>query len=154
MAPVSQCGLPGAFWLRAPMPAGRLPTMAKAPCVTSQPVHDFTITRRRAGVSWHDVRMMVGDALRSIKSKSAVQPLLWFTAIIALPCLYLAATAKKDDMELWTRVVLFAFAGVAVLSLMAGYGYWSIIDPDRLHSEEYRLRSRVLDITESKGSRI
>jgi hypothetical protein len=89
---------------------------------------------------------MVSEALRSIRYRSVVHPLLWLTAIISPLALCLAFFSDADRF-------LFFFALACLPPAMLGLAYlgWSLVDADRLHSEEFQLQNRSLEIVESKA---
>jgi len=97
-------------------------------------------------VLFDTLRILASEGFRTARHKSAVQPLLWLCLIVTLPCLFLAP--KEDGAA---RIGLFAIGSVPVLLFVVAYCYFMIRDPDRLHSEDYQLRSRALDIVETKG---
>ena len=71
-------------------------------------------------------------------------------ACVTLPCLYLLT--KADDP--FVRVALVTFAAIPVVMFCFSYLFFMFKDPDRLHSEDYQLRNRSLDLIESKGTPI
>jgi hypothetical protein len=78
-------------------------------------------------------------------------PMLWISGISASLCLP-AAVVLKDKEPLCT---ILAIVGILPVLVACGmYVYFGIKDPDRLHSEEYRLRDRILKLTETKGGKI
>jgi hypothetical protein len=86
------------------------------------------------------------EAIKSARHKSAMQPALWLCLIVTTPALGFAIRSQGP-----AQGVLFAFAAVPVLLFVGAYIYFMCTDPDRLHSEEYQLRDRALDIVERKG---
>lgn len=84
----------------------------------------------------------------TVRQKNAVQPLLWACLFVTVPCFYLC-TQVEPRMQPW----IFGAGCVPLLLLAAGYLWFMFKDPSRLQSEEYQLRSRVLDIIETKGGR-
>jgi hypothetical protein len=83
--------------------------------------------------------------------KSAMTPLLWVCTIGTPSCLA-AAFAFKDN-----PVISYLLVGVGILPILAAlaaYGYFALREPDRLHSEDYRLRHQALQIAERKGGKI
>ena len=80
--------------------------------------------------------------------RTAINPLLWLTAIIA-PLALVLAVLEGDSSA---RVFLFAFAAVVVTATFAAYFVILFRDPDRLQSEEYRLRQRALQMLYKQGA--
>jgi hypothetical protein len=85
------------------------------------------------------------EAVRVVSS--ALNPLLWLTGIVAPLSLVLA---------LWTidvllREVLMGLAILPVLVTIVAYFVLLIRDPDRLQSEEYRLRQRAMKMIYKRG---
>ena len=83
--------------------------------------------------------------------RSAMTPLLWICGISTPACL-VAAFAFKDNLLISGFLVI-----VGTLPVIAGllaYAYFALREPDRLHSEDYRLRRQALQIAESKGGKI
>src|ERR1700732_340513 len=78
-------------------------------------------------------------------------PMLWVCGICCPAC-FTAAVWLRDSSLLCTILVLTGILPILVASGM--YVYFGLTDPDRLHTEDYRLRSRALEITESKGGQI
>lgn len=76
----------------------------------------------------------------------ALNPILWLSAIVAGPCI--GAIAWKGESPFIVTLVLCAVVGTALLSYLWLFAF----DRDRLHSEEYLIRSRTLDLIEEKGS--
>lgn len=82
------------------------------------------------------------------KSRNAVQPIIWMSLAITPFAFYFATKTEST-----TLAMVFAIAGcVPVVLFIIAYLYFMFVDPDRLSTEDYQLRSRALDIIESKGS--
>jgi hypothetical protein len=78
------------------------------------------------------------DAVRVVGS--AINPLLWLTGLVSPLSLVLSVSAG----EAWQRGAMFLLAIVPVAITIAVYVRFMIRDPDRLQSEEFRLRQRAL----------
>ncbi|HZZ61936.1 MAG TPA: hypothetical protein VFE63_12295 [Roseiarcus sp.] len=77
-----------------------------------------------------------------------VNPLLWLAGI-GTPLAFVLALLSG---ETWFRVALFA-TGVLLLAVtVVAYFILLFRDPDRLQSEEYRLRQRELTMIYGKGT--
>lgn len=79
--------------------------------------------------------------------RTALNPALWMVGLISPLSLILAAFAA-DPLA---RLVLFCFAGAPLLFAMMAYLIWVFRDPDRLQSEEYRVRQQALRYLYKKG---
>lgn len=86
------------------------------------------------------------DTVRVVRT--AINPLLWLTAITA-PLALVLAVLEGDSSA---RVFLFAFAAVIVTATFVAYFVILFRDPDRLQSEEYRLRQRALQMLYKQGA--
>jgi hypothetical protein len=100
-------------------------------------------------MTFEQLKILAKEGASSVKQKNAVQPLLWACLVVTAPCFYFCTTTQSPIRE-W----LF-YAGCGPLVLLAiAYLWFMFVDPSRLQSEEYQLRSRVLDIIESKGGNL
>ena len=86
------------------------------------------------------------QAFQRGQRSSALTPLLWLTAIVAVPSLYLSVQTQG-----WTRVALLALAVLLVSAVLIAYIYLVRKDPRLIQSESFQLESRRLDIVASKG---
>lgn len=81
--------------------------------------------------------------------KSAVNPALWFSAIITPVC-FSAAFFLKD-----CRTILVIAGMLPIILVIFAYIFFMLFDRDRLHSEEFQLRKlgliRGKDTGEIKG---
>ena len=66
----------------------------------------------------------------------ALNSALWLVGLITPLCLVLTAIVGDQARQL----VYFCFAAVPALFAMVVYLVWMFRDPDRLQSEEYRVR--------------
>jgi hypothetical protein len=85
------------------------------------------------------------DTIRVVRT--AINPLLW---VVGLTTPFAFALAALIDDEL-IRLVLICFAAIPVIATIAAYIIFMFRDPDRLQSEEYRIRRRALQILYKKG---
>jgi hypothetical protein len=85
------------------------------------------------------------DTIRVVRT--AINPLLWLVGLTT-PIAFILAAIIED---LLTRLILIGFATVPVLATLAAYAIFMFRDPDRLQSEEYRIRQRALEILYKKG---
>jgi hypothetical protein len=83
--------------------------------------------------------------------KSALNPMLWCSAIIGLPCLILAYFAKGTEP---LETVLVCLGAGVIGSTVLGFFYFMIFAPQRLQSEEYQIRHETLELIKEKGSSV
>jgi hypothetical protein len=86
------------------------------------------------------------DAVRVVGS--AINPLLWLTGLVSPLSLVLSVSAG----EAWQRLAFFGLAVVPVIITIAVYIRFMMRDPDRLQSEEFRLRQRALKMLYKRGA--
>jgi len=79
--------------------------------------------------------------------RTAINPLLWLTGIGTPLSFVLALLAG----ETWFRLALFATGALLLTVTVVAYFILLFRDPDRLQSEEYRLRQRELAMIYGKG---
>jgi membrane protein YdbS with pleckstrin-like domain len=94
--------------------------------------------------------MKFGEIIRSSLSRAdtvgvkqtAVNPVLWLVALITPLTLILGAFVGEST----SRWLLFAFAAAPILFMFVVYTIFMFRDPDRLQSEEYRIRQHELKL--------
>ncbi len=82
-----------------------------------------------------------------IVKRTALNAALWIVGLISPLSLILAAFTP---MEAW-RPVFFWFAGCPLFFACAVFLYFMVRDPDRLQSEEYRIKQQALKYLYKKG---
>ena len=100
--------------------------------------------------------MKLEDLVRSASTRveavrvigSAINPLLWLTGLVTPLSLVLSICAG----EIWLRVAMFALAVAPVAVTIAVYMHFMNRDPDRLQSEEFRLRQRAMKMLYKRGA--
>jgi hypothetical protein len=85
------------------------------------------------------------DTIRVVRT--AINPLLWLVGLTT-PLAFILAAFSGDQL---TRLLLICFAAVPVIVTLVVYVIFMFRDPDRLQSEEYRIRQRALQILYKKG---
>jgi hypothetical protein len=85
------------------------------------------------------------DTVRVVRT--AINPLLWLVGLTT-PLAFILAGIVSDQL---TRVLLIGFAAIPVIATLVVYVIFMFRDPDRLQSEEYRIRKRALQILYRKG---
>jgi ABC-type bacteriocin/lantibiotic exporter with double-glycine peptidase domain len=80
--------------------------------------------------------------------RTAINPLLWLVGLVT-PLALVGAVLIGD---LWMRIALLVLAFLPVIFTIAAYFMYMFRDPDRLQSEEYRLRQSALQLLVAKDS--
>lgn len=83
---------------------------------------------------------------------SAMSPIIWLSAA-SFPTGTAAAVAMFS-LSPPLAVAAFVIGSIPPVAGVGMYVYFGIVDRDRLHTEDYRLRTRIIDITEAKGGRV
>jgi uncharacterized membrane protein len=81
--------------------------------------------------------------------RTAINPLLWLDGIVTPLALVLAVVASGSG---GVQAALIVLAAIPVVVTIVAYFILLFRDPDRLQSEEYRLRQRALQILYRKGA--
>jgi hypothetical protein len=89
------------------------------------------------------------EAALRLRVSSALNPLLWLCGIVTPICL--VAGYFFDD-GLRTSIVWFGLSPIGLAGLC--YVFLMIVEPDRLHSEDYQIRKKALELIEEKGTTI
>jgi hypothetical protein len=84
----------------------------------------------------------------TIKVRTAINPLLWLVGL-TLPLCLMTAVVIADQI---VRLVLLGLAAIPIIITIIAYFIFLFRDPDRLQSEEYRIRQRALQILYKKGA--
>ncbi len=83
--------------------------------------------------------------LRTIRVKSAVNPLLWLCGLISLPLFLIQFVLGS---------FLFYLSSIAILPIIAvlvAYFYFMFKNPDYLRSEEFHIQKKSLELIGEKG---
>jgi uncharacterized membrane protein len=86
--------------------------------------------------------------VETIRVRTVINPLLWLVGLTTPSAFILAAVIG----DLLTRWLLIGFAALPVVATVIVYIVFMLRDPDRLQSEEYRIRQRALQILSRKGA--
>lgn len=87
------------------------------------------------------------SAAQSLHVKSALNPMLWLTAMV-MPISFTAAYFFKDSGFIFELLI---FVGVApVVFTCLGFAYFAVFKTEKLQSEDYQLRSQSLQIIQQK----
>jgi hypothetical protein len=100
--------------------------------------------------------MNLGDIVRGAVSgvdtvrvvRTAINPLLWVVGL-TVPLSCVLAFLATDPL---VRILFFGFAAVVLVVAFIAYFILLFRDPDRLQSEEYRLRQRALQMLYRQGA--
>lgn len=79
--------------------------------------------------------------------RTAINPALWLVGLVTPISLLLTAIVADET----TRLILFFFAAAPVVFTFIVYAVLIFRDPDRLQSEEYRIRQQALKYLYKKG---
>jgi hypothetical protein len=90
-------------------------------------------------------------AAQRLHVRSALNPLLWLTAI-ATPVCFIAAYAFRFDPTLLYALIIVGFVPIVVAAL--GFCYFAIVEPGKLQSEDYQLRHETLQIIQQKSGQL
>jgi hypothetical protein len=85
------------------------------------------------------------DTIRVVRT--AINPLLWLVGLTT-PLAFILSAIVDDRL---IRILLICFAALPVIATLIAYVIFMFRDPDRLQSEEYRIRQRALRILYRKG---
>jgi hypothetical protein len=105
-------------------------------------------------VNWKSFVDKATESGGVLKSKTAMRPLLWLNAIVSLPCIGLSGYGM-----LVTGTVIPALVFMPLVVVVLGFTLWAYwdfkrTDPDRLGSEEFQLKVRVIEFLDSKTKRV
>ena len=91
------------------------------------------------------------SAARSLRVRSALNPMLWLTGIVTPVCFTAAYALASVPPLCWTLVGLGA---LPILATCAGFGYFVLRNPAKLQSEDYQLRHESLQLIQARGGPI
>lgn len=86
---------------------------------------------------------------QTVSVRSALNPLLWLSAIFGLPSLFLATVASDE-----TRFFFFAIVASLLGADLIAFFYFAISNPAYLRSEAYQLRHHALALLGDKDNRL
>jgi len=84
--------------------------------------------------------------------KSALNPLLWFCAVVDIPIMAML-TVIYASIPLWLLISMFVLIAIPIACTMFSAIYLLFYDRDKLQSEDYQIRKQTLDIIGQKGDR-
>jgi hypothetical protein len=90
-------------------------------------------------------------AARSLRVRSALNPMLWLTGIVT-PICFPAAYVFRFMPTLCC--ILVGLGALPVLVTCAGFVFFAVKNPAKLQSEDYQIRHESLQLIQSKGGHI
>ena len=87
------------------------------------------------------------NAAQALRVRSALNPMLWLTAI-ATPLCFGGAWIFQETPWVLTVCVIAALMPLTVAT--AGFVFFALSSPEKLQSEEYQLRHETLEIIQSR----
>lgn len=91
------------------------------------------------------------SAARSLRVRSALNPLLWLTGI-ASPLCFGAAYVFKSMSPIFEVLIISGLLPIGITCL--GFCYFAIFKPEKLQSEDYQIRHESLQIIQQKTGSI
>ena len=98
---------------------------------------------------WDNIQSFTQEALTRIKS-TAMAPSLWLAGVVGLIFLTGSVIFTVQGATI-LAALSFGVASIAAFTPIFTNVYFTIKDPDRLQSEEYVIRNRVMDLVGQKG---
>ena len=84
--------------------------------------------------------------------KSALNPLLWFCAVVSFPTLIvLTVLINNPIVPQWLIIGLFCLVALPIICTIFSAIYLLFYDRDKLQSEDYQIRKRSLELIGQKG---
>ena len=85
--------------------------------------------------------------------KSALNPILWFCAIVSIPslCGIITLHCFNNLNNLLINTLLVILICLPVITVIVGFMFLLFVDRDKLQSEEYQLKKMSLDLIQIKG---
>ena len=90
-------------------------------------------------------------AAQRLHVRSALNPVLWLTAI-ATPVCFTAAYAFRFNGLILYALIIVGCVPIAVAAL--GFFYFAIVEPGKLQSEDYQLRHETLQMIQQKSGQL
>ncbi|MCE5339671.1 MAG: hypothetical protein LLF92_00905 [Planctomycetaceae bacterium] len=95
-----------------------------------------------------DIGHMAQSAACKLHVKSALNPMLWLSAI-TVPLLLTFAYCFRDIKQIMFLLVIMALVPVGFTCL--GFVYFALFKPEKLQSEDYQIRHESLQIIQQKS---
>jgi hypothetical protein len=96
---------------------------------------------------WESLTHSSLKAARSLLVRSALNPMLWLTAIFSPVC-FVAASAFRADQLISHVLIIAGLIPPAVTCL--GFFYFMFTDPGKLQSEGYQLQHEALQMIQQR----
>lgn len=92
------------------------------------------------------------DAGGKLTVKSALNPMLWFCAVVCFPSiLVLAFLVNNPHTSQWILVGIFILVALPIVSTIFCAIFLLFFDRDKLQSEDYQIRKKSLELIQNKG---
>lgn len=91
------------------------------------------------------------NSLQRVKVRSALNPIIWMSAVISVICFTFAYLFKE------MYFICFLLIIVGILPIIIGciaFIYFSIAKTEKLQSEDYQIRYEALQIIRKKGGKV
>ncbi len=99
---------------------------------------------------WETLRVLFKGGLASVRRTNAVQPIAWLCVVVTIPSFLFAFKTPDTFLR-----IFFAVVGCVPIGLFVrAYLFFMHNDRDRLHSEDFQLKSRSLSTVEAKGESV
>ncbi len=99
----------------------------------------------------HKIGRVSHIAATALHVRSALNPLLWLTAISTPLCFGAAYIFKEND----ALTIILITAGLTPIGMAClGFAYFAIFKPEKLQSEDYQIRHESLQIIQQKSGSI
>jgi hypothetical protein len=100
--------------------------------------------------AWERIIAGAQSAASSLRVKSALNPMLWLSAIISPACFVVAYFAHGiEPLETWLLIIGASPIGCTIF----GFLYFMVFDPSKLQSEDYQIRHEAIEVIREKGTR-
>jgi hypothetical protein len=90
-------------------------------------------------------------AISRLRVKSALNPLLWMSAVMGVISFGAACWLRSD------RGAMFVLIGIGAIPVLVTCGvsiYFAAVKPEKLQSEDYQLRQQAMLLVKEKGGRL
>lgn len=91
------------------------------------------------------------DTNRGYRSQNAMTPIIWYSSMGSAVLLGGAYYLRENPL-LNTVLGLAGLVPIGIAGLIALW--FALRDPDRLHTEDFRLRSQAVELLQEKGGRL
>jgi hypothetical protein len=92
-----------------------------------------------------------GVAGQRLQVRSALNPLLWLTAVTTPACLYAAFAFRSETAIAIGLLILCAAPVLATIGIAV---FFAVKSPEKLQSEDYQLRHETLQLVQAKAGHL